>query len=142
MIPLPADTRRSRWDRPLALATAVVFSISAVFPVVAGFVTDREAWPKWWGVLDITIAFVLATLAFAVLIRASGKIDQRAETASYRAYRVLTHGILVVLAAFVLLGDRIVWSNCVSGLAWRYWLLLYSLPAWTALFRSTADSVG
>ena len=44
---------RSRWDRPLAIATAVVFLISSVFPVVGAFVKDREAWPKWFGALDV-----------------------------------------------------------------------------------------
>src|SRR5262249_11166392 len=48
---------RSRLDRPLAIAAAVVFLISSAFPVVAGFVKDRDTWPKWWGVLDVGIAF-------------------------------------------------------------------------------------
>jgi hypothetical protein len=55
------------WLRPLAISTAIVFCISAVFPVVAGFVTHRETWPRWWGVLDVAIAFVLAMLASVVI---------------------------------------------------------------------------
>jgi hypothetical protein len=43
---------RSRWDRPLAIAAAVVFFISSAFPVVGCFVKDKEAWPKWFGVLS------------------------------------------------------------------------------------------
>jgi hypothetical protein len=27
-----------------------------VFPAVAAFVKDTKAWPKWWGVLDVTLA--------------------------------------------------------------------------------------
>jgi hypothetical protein len=79
---------QSHWHRPLAIAAAAVFVISSVFPVVAGFVKDRDAWPSWWGMLDVGIAFVLAILALAILALASGKVDQQAEHISYRAYRV------------------------------------------------------
>jgi hypothetical protein len=99
---------RSLWGCPLAIAAAVVFFISSAFPVVAGFVKDRESWPKWWGVLDVSIAFVLAILAFAVMALAHGHMDKQAEDASYRAYRVLIHGIFAVLVVFVLFGDQIV----------------------------------
>jgi hypothetical protein len=129
---------RSRWDRPLAIVAAVVFFISSAFTVVAGFVKDRDTWPKWWGVLDISIAFTLAILAIAILAFASGKVDKQAEDASYRAYRILIHGIFAVLVVFVLFGDRIAWCNCLTGFAWRFWLLLYGLPAWVAVFGATA----
>ena len=55
------------WGRPLAITTAIVFCVSLAFPVVAGFVTNRDTWPKWWGVLDVSIAFILAMLALAVI---------------------------------------------------------------------------
>src|SRR5262245_11294523 len=93
--------------RRLGIATAVVFCISSAFPVVAGFVRDTESWPKWWGVLDVGIAFLLAMLAFAVVGAAGTKIDQHSERASYRAYRGLNHGLLAILVVFFLLGDRI-----------------------------------
>jgi hypothetical protein len=136
------DKPPSRWDRPLTGAVAVVFCISSVFPVVAGFVKDRDTWPKWWGVLDVSLAFVLAILVLAILVLGSGKVDKRAEDASYRAYRVLMHGILGVLIAFFLLGDEIVWSNCLTGFAWRFWLLLYALPAWFALLGTRPTLIG
>jgi hypothetical protein len=116
------------WGRPLAITTAIVFCISSVFPVAAGFVTNRETWPRWWGVLDVAIAFVLAMLALAVIGLAQGRVNKPAENASYRAYRVLIHGIFVMQVVFFLFGDRIVWSNCLTGFAWRYWLLLYGCP--------------
>jgi hypothetical protein len=120
----------ARKRRPLAIATAIVFCISSAFPAVAGFVQDTESWPKWWGVLDVVIAFVLAMLVVAIIGLAQGKVSKRAEEASYRAYRVLMHGIFVMLVVFFLFGDRIVWGNCLTGFAWRSWLLFYGLPAW------------
>jgi hypothetical protein len=117
----------------------VVFCISSVFPAVAAFVRDRESWPQWWGVLDVVLAFCLGVLAVAVLGIAQGKLTKQAEEASYRAYRLLTHGILAVLLVFFLVGDRIVWSNCLTGFAWRAWLLLYCLPAWFTTFHARQD---
>ncbi len=59
------------------------------------------------------------------------------EIASYHAYRVVIHGIFALLVVFVFFGDRIVWPNCLSGLAWRYWLLLYCVAAWLTVFGVT-----
>ena len=101
------------------MATAIVFCISSAFPAVAAFVQDTESWPKWWGVLDVGIAFLIAMLAFAVIGLARGKVTKQAEDESYRAYRILIHGIFVMLAVFFLFGNRIVWSNCLTGIAWR-----------------------
>jgi hypothetical protein len=109
----------------LAIATAIVFCISSAFPAVAAFVKDTESWPKWWGVLDVGIAFLVAMLAFAVIGLARQKVGKQAEDESYRVYRILIHGIILMLGVFFLLGDRIVWSNCLTGIAWRTWLLLY-----------------
>jgi protein-S-isoprenylcysteine O-methyltransferase Ste14 len=138
--PAPRTTeRRTPWGRPLAVAAAVVFVISTAFPVVAGLSKDTESFPAWWGPLDVGIAFVLAILAFGVLGIAHGNENKQAEEASYRAYRILTHGILAMIVAFFLFGDRIVWTNCLTGFAWRTWLLLYSLPAWFTALSGKPD---
>lgn len=120
---------------------AVVFLISSAFPVVAAFVKDRESWPKWWGVLDVSIAFVLAILALAVMTHAHGKVTKQGEEASFRAYRLLNHGIFALMVVFFLFGDWIVWANCLPGFAWRTWLLLYSLPAWFTLLGTGATAM-
>jgi hypothetical protein len=122
------------------MASAVVFLISSIFPVVAGFVNDTAAWPQWWGVVDVSVAFTLAVLAFAVLALGQNTVTKQVESASYNAYRVLIHAIIVGLAGFALLGDQIVWSNCVTGFAWRFWLLLYVLPAWLSCFDPSATN--
>jgi hypothetical protein len=69
-------------------------------------------------------------------------VNKPAEDASYRAYRVLIHGILAMLVVFFLFGDRIVWSNCLTGFAWRAWLLFYGLPAWLTVLGATAGLGG
>ena len=137
--PLATMSRTQRlWGRPLAIATAVVFSISSIFPAVAGLSKDTGSFPRWWGVADVALAFVLAILAFGVMAAAQGREDGLVIDTTYRAYRVLIHGIFAMLVLFFLLGDRIVWINCLSGFAWRAWLLLYILPAWFATLRAAS----
>ena len=127
-----------RWSRPLAVATAVIFCVSAVFPVVAGLSKNTGAFPKWWGITDVVLAFVLAVMVFAVMVAARGKISRQADDATYRAYRILTHGIFVMLVLFFIAGERITWINCLTGFGWRAWLLLYALPSWFTAMRVPA----
>ena len=129
---------RQFWARRLAIATAIAFVVSSVFPIAAGLATNTAAFPKWWGVADVVIAFILTLMAAALSGLIGREVSKEAEAASYRAYRLLTHGILVVLVIFFLAGDRITWTNCLTGFAWRAWLLLYSLPAW---FSAMADQL-
>jgi hypothetical protein len=131
--------RRAHWGRPLAVATAVVFVISSIFPVAAGLSKDTSIFPDWWGPLDVGIAFVLTIMAFAVMALTHGNVTRRAEDASYRAYRILIHGLLAMCVVFFLFGDRIVWINCLTGFAWRTWLLCYGLPAWLTAFGRVSN---
>jgi hypothetical protein len=86
--------------------------------------------------IDVGLAFLLAILAFGVMVAGSGQGGQ----ASHRRQlpRLLNHGILVMLIVFFVLGQRIVWINCLTGFAWRAWLLAYVLPAWFTALRNTA----
>ena len=122
--------------RPLCIATAIVFLVSGVFPIGAGLAKDTSSFPRWWGTADVGLAFVLAALTMAVLAAGSARVTKQVEEITYRAYRVLIHGIFVLMVVFVFAGDRIAWSHGLSGLAWRSWLLLYALPAWIAAYRA------
>ncbi|HEV2947707.1 MAG TPA: hypothetical protein VGX70_10045 [Gemmataceae bacterium] len=141
-IPPLSRASRALWGRRFAVAAAIVFLISSAFPVVAGLSHDTESFPEWWGTLDVAIAFLLAILVFVILGLAHGHVNKQAKDASYRAYRVLIHAIFAMLVIFVLCGDRIVWPNCLTGFAWRFWLLLYSLPAWLTALKAPAGLDG
>jgi hypothetical protein len=134
----PTTRPLPRWSRPLAIATAAMFCISTVFPVVAGLSKNTAGFPKWWGIADVVLAFVLAAMVFAAMVAAHGKISSQADAATYRAYRILTHGIFVMLVVFFLAGNRVTWINCLTGFAWRAWLLMYALPAWFTALRAPA----
>jgi hypothetical protein len=127
------------WGRPLAVAAAVVFFISSAFPVVAGLSKNTESFPKWWGTLDVGLAFVLAILVFVIIGLTQGTVDRQAEDASYRTYRALNNGILALSVVVMLFGDRIIWLNCVTGFMWRTWLLVYCLPWWFTALRSSVS---
>ena len=92
------------------------------------------------GVLDVALAFVLALMAIVMSALAGRSINKEAEKSTYRAYRVLKHGLLAMCVVFFLFGDRITWINCLTGFAWRAWLLLYSLPGWFTALRTSAVS--
>jgi hypothetical protein len=125
---------KTELSRPLCIATAIVFLVSALFPLGAGLAKDTSSFPLWWGAADVGIAFVLAALTLAVLAIGTPRVTKQVEETTYRAYRVLIHGILVLMVVFVFAGDRIAWSHGLSGLAWRSWLLLYALPVWLAAY--------
>jgi hypothetical protein len=122
-----------RWGRSFAIVTAVAFSISLIFPLGAGLSRNTATFPKWWGTLDVSLAFILAALVLVIFAVTQGKVSKPAEDRSYRTYRILIHGIFVLLVLFFVLGNRIVWNNCLTGFAWRAWLLLYALPNWVQL---------
>jgi ABC-type uncharacterized transport system fused permease/ATPase subunit len=124
-----------RWARPCAIAAAIVFVISLGFPVTVSLAKNTASFPQWWGTLDVSLAFVLAILALVILALGQGRVTKDIEDASYRAYRLLIHGIFALMVVFLVFGDQIAWINGLPGLAWRAWLLLYVLPAWLAVLR-------
>jgi hypothetical protein len=126
------------WGRPVAIVTAGAFFVSSLFPVVAGLSKNTKSFPQWWGRVDVGLAFLLVGLALAVVASGQGRENQQVLETSYHAYRFLNHAILGMLVAFFLAGDRIVWAHCLTGFAWRAWLLIYALPAWFAAMRSNA----
>jgi hypothetical protein len=129
-----AGNKRSFWRRRIAIATAIVFFASSMFPLAAGLSHDAANFPSWWGPLDVGTAAVLAVLTLLLFAVGQGRITKRDEEVSYRGYRMLIHAVFAALVALLIFGDRIAWSNCLPGFAWRYWLLLYSLPTWYAAF--------
>ena len=122
--------------RPLAIVTAVVFVVSSIFPVVAGLSRNTDAFPRLWGILDVVIAFLLATLAIVIAALFERGVTDDLRLAAYRAYRASINVILALLVVFFLAGDRVTWVTCLPGFAWRGWLLFYAFPPWLAAFRS------
>ena len=122
--------------RTLAIATAVVFFISLMFPISVGVVNDTTRFPRIWGVIDVAIAFLLVTLAIIIAARYGRRVTDGIRMETYRAYRILMNLILVLLVIFFLADDRLTWTYFLPGIAWRTWLLFYSWPSWLAALES------
>src|SRR5262249_16875749 len=116
---------------------AILFVLSWIFPVGAGLVRSPTSFPKWWGTVDIALAFVVAVGAFVIQVLVHGNVDKQAEQSTYRIYRRSMHAILIVGVLVILAGDRIKWANCATGFLWRTWLFLYILPWWLAAAGSS-----
>src|SRR5260370_18339131 len=101
--------------RALARGVAGLFAVSSAFPLAAGLSKDTASFPKWWGVADVAIAGCLAVLACAVAGGGDKKISPRGVDLSYRAYRILTQGLLVIIGAFLLRCVHIFWINSLPG---------------------------
>jgi hypothetical protein len=90
------------------------------------------------GILDVGISFILVVLISMIQAFARNRVSQQAKKSSYRAYQILLHGIFLMPLVFFTAGDRIIWTQCLTEFAWRRWLLLYLLPWWFAMFKTTA----
>lgn len=119
--------------RRVAFMAKILFLVSWVFPIFAGLAKDTSAFPKWWGTVDVALAFILAIVAFAIQTHARGKVDRQAIDTTYSVYRTTTHALILVAGLVMLAGDRITWANCATGFLWRGWLGLYILPWWIAM---------
>jgi hypothetical protein len=117
--------------RAIALTAAILFVLSWIFPVAAGLLRNPTGLPRWWGTVDVALAFVVAVGAFGIQILGHGNVDKQTVT-TYRIYRSSLHALLVVGVLVMLAGDRIKWANCATGFLWRTWLFLYILPWWLA----------
>ena len=52
--------------RAIALTAAFLFVLSWIFPVAAGLVRNPASLPKWWGTVDVALAFVVAVGALVI----------------------------------------------------------------------------
>ena len=56
--------KQAAWLRPIAFGALVLFLLSWIFPLAAGLAKNTSMFPKWWGAVDVVLAFVLALAAF------------------------------------------------------------------------------
>jgi hypothetical protein len=120
---LPTTEARSVWRCRIVVGAAVVFVVSLLFAVTAGLSRDTASFPGWWAPLAVGVAFLLGALLLAFFGLTDGRMSQRAEDASYKAYRILIRAIIGLRVVFFVWADRVVWPSCLTGLVWRYWLL-------------------
>ena len=113
--------------RSLGRVCLLLFAVSTAFPVVAGF-RNTETPSKWLGLADVGVAALLLAVAFTVASRVRNKVSNDDRLIAFRVSQALFSVIPVLLVGFFIAGDRIDWQVLIVGLAWRGWLLLYTLP--------------
>ena len=99
------------------------------------FASTRADLPAWGGLLDAAIAFTLIATAFLIWRRAGDRVGLR----DLR----LSHGVAATVPALVLVTiwwyrDSLDFNILLPGLAWRTWLVLYTLPSVLTLRSDTA----
>ena len=114
-------------SRSLARATVVLFAVSTAFPVAAALI-NTEAPPRLLGLLDVTVAALLLAAAIAVAGRHRDTATDGDRLVAFRVSQTLFSIVPALLIAFFVAGNRVNWQVLVVGLAWRGWLLLYTLP--------------
>lgn len=120
-------------SRVLVVSGAAIFVASSLFPIAAGLL--REPAPRWMGILDVALAFLLACVGFAITAkRPAGKAEDAA--VSLAVLRGGTNVFLLLLVVFLLAAKSIHWDILLVGLGWRAWLFASVLPSAVSLWRS------
>ena len=123
-------------------AYVTLFVVSTAFPVTASLLPATTV-SRTIGLLDVGVALVLVAAGIFI---ASAKKPPTPENdwCAIACYKVIGSVPLVLLVVFFIAGSRVRWEVLLPGLAWRTWLLMYSLPAMLAMARlkpgPTADS--
>lgn len=113
--------------RSLGRACVALFIVSALFPIAASLRVGRPPL-RWLGIADVAVAALLVVVAMVVYARARAAVHDRHRIAAHRIGQMVLGVVPLLLALFLVAGQRVDWTVLVIGLAWRGWLLLYSLP--------------
>jgi hypothetical protein len=113
--------------RALGRFCVALFALSTVFPLAAGVLNLSRA-SRWMGIADVVVATLLFCSTAAVWMRGRSAVSDGHRLVAFRDTQRVIAVIPALLAAYFLAGSRIDWAVLVIGLAWRGWLLLYTLP--------------
>lgn len=67
-------------------------------------------------------------MAIAVASRTRARVADPDRIAAFRATQAVLGVVPALLVLFFVAGERVDWEILVVGLAWRGWLLIYTLP--------------
>jgi len=113
--------------RRLSRACVLLFAVSTAFPVTAGII-PADTMPRWLGYADVGVAGLLVGVALAVTAKSRDRVTDKDRLSAFHLSQMLVSLIPMLLVVFFLAGDRINWQVLIIGVAWRGWLLLYTLP--------------
>jgi len=111
----------------LGRASVALFAVSTIFPIVGAlFVASLP--PRWIGIADVTVAAALFGLTAVVVARERRSVADHHRLAALRITQAVVGAAPVLIAVYFIAGSHLNWTVLIIGLAWRIWLLIYSLP--------------
>lgn len=118
--PIPRRTRR------LGRLCIGLFVVSASFPITASIYSGEI--PRWLALADVTLAALLLSAAVVVRMQTHERVSDEDRLVAFRISQIAASAIPALLLLFFIAGRWLAWDVLMIGLAWRGWLLLYSLP--------------
>jgi hypothetical protein len=94
------------------------------------FASTRADLPSWGGPLDVVIAFTLVATGFLIWRRAGDRAGFREFRAGHAAAAIVPALLLVAIWWY---RESLDFNVLLPGLAWRTWLVLYTIPSALAL---------
>jgi len=111
----------------LGRASLVLFAVSTIFPIVGGLFVATPP-PRWIGIADIILAAGLFGVTATVVGRGRRSVADPDRLLALRTSQAVLSAVPVLLAVYFVAGSHVNWTVLIIGLAWRVWLLIYSLP--------------
>lgn len=130
----PRHTQPTALPR-IVLALCVVGTFSSAIPVLASM--SKQVAPSALRVADLGASLVLFWICVALRAREGRSVTQADKAQAWRLGQMVCGVIPVLLVLFLSLPAVARWDVLVVGLAWRAWLLLYTLPFVAATLRRT-----
>jgi hypothetical protein len=117
----------------MVVVSSLLWIISFTLLILASTSPERFAEGKltWEGAVDVGAALALVILSFLIYRDGAKRIDLKTLTVSYAIASLLPALIFLLMWMFRV---KLVWNTLLPGLAWRSWLLLYTLPAAIAVW--------
>ena len=122
----------------LARLSVALFVLSVLFPIAGGLFVASQP-PRWLGITDVVVAATLFASTVLVVARQKRNVGDHDRVAALRINQTVAGVIPLLLAGYLVIGSRLNWTVLIIGLAWRGWLLLYSMPYLIAAFRRRAE---
>ena len=129
----PMD-KKQRKNRRSGIAFIFLFTVSALFPIIACAINTGNKIFRIAGFFDIAIA-LLCFVLFVALHNINVKhVDDNVISRSKKIVEYLAI-IPLILIALYLSGLKINWAILLIGLGWRFWLLIMAIPYIIAAFQ-------
>lgn len=111
----------------LGRAALALFAVSSIFPIVGGLFVATSP-PRWLGIADVTLAATLFGVTAIVVVRGRRSVTDPDRLVALRACQAVLGAAPLLIAVYFVVGSHVNWTVLIIGLAWRVWLLIYSLP--------------